>query len=96
MFPGEVWTPKTNGEGADVEVEIPTVREARCYQLYRLEGKTQPEIAELLDIKQSTVSRSVERAEEKIEALVSTGRFDREELDALLRKLTGTAPKRAA
>ena len=96
MFALEAWTPAMRGGSLAPDVEIPSVLEARCYQLYRLEGSTQEEVAGLLGIPQSRVSRAVRRAEAKIEALVKTQRFDRDELDTVLRRLTGTAPKRVA
>jgi predicted DNA-binding protein (UPF0251 family) len=96
MFDSEAWSPAMKFSGAEVEVGIPTTIEARCYLLHRLEGATQTDVAARLNIKQGSVSRRVRRCEAKIEALIRTERFDREEINTVLRKLTGAAPAKVA
>lgn len=87
------WTPTITVGSGTGELDLPTTFEARCYQLYRLEQMSQPQIAVLLKTQQSRVSRGIRRVEAKLEDLIASGRFDREELELLMRKLTATAPR---
>ena len=78
-------------DSTQTELELPGETEARCYLCYHSDGMTQSEIAELVGRDQSTVARMIERVEEMIEAAKQSGRFDANEIELLLQKLTGRA-----
>lgn len=74
---------------------LPDELEANCFVLAKRDGLTQCEIGERLHMNQSTVARKLRQFDQKWKALIESGKFDEQQLELLIFKLIGNAPRNA-
>lgn len=70
-------------------LEFPTEFEARCFLYATRDGLTQSRIAVMLSRDQTVVGRAIRSTRAKLLAIQKSGRFDSDELDEVMFKLTG-------